>query len=226
MKIDWRTELPCWLLLAGMFFMAAISWSSAPAQIPVHWGLEFQPDRYGGKFEGLLFLPLMGLGLYIFLLFLAPRIDPGRANYPRFASTSAVLRIALLAFMAGIYALVHLWIRGIEWSFGVLLPIMLGVLFIVLGNLMGKVRPNWFIGIRTPWTLTSKVAWSRTHRLGGWLFIVCGFLWLASALVHRAWAAVVPLVVLLAGSLALSVYSFFLWRSDPDKVPPAGTEPT
>jgi uncharacterized membrane protein len=226
MKIDWRTELPCWLLLAGMFLMAALSWTSAPDRIPVHWGLEFQPDRYGGKFEGLLLMPMICLAAYVFLLLVAPRIDPGRANYPRFAGTTAVIRIALVAFMAGVYALVQLWIRGIEWSLGILLPLMLGVLFIVLGNLLGKVRPNWFIGIRTPWTLASKVAWSRTHRLGGWLFIGCGFLWLGSPLIHRAWAPLVPMFTLLAGSLALSVYSYFLWRNDPDKVPPAGTEPS
>lgn len=224
MKYDWKTELPCWLLLAGMFLAAVISWPSAPDRIPVHWGVNFQPDRYGGKFEGLLAIPLLGLGLYALLLFL-PRIDPGRANYPRFAGAYAAIRIALTAFLAGVYGLIHLWIRGVEWSLRTIMPLLLGALFVVVGNFMGKIRPNWFVGIRTPWTLSSKRAWARTHRLGGWVFVLYGLLWMASALVRRYWSMLVPMVVLAAGVVLLVVYSYFAWRSDPDKAPPAGTEP-
>lgn len=226
MKISWRGELPSLLLLAAMFLMAALSWQSAPDQIPVHWGSDFEPDRYGGKFEGLLLMPLFACGLYLFLLFVAPRIDPGRANYPRFAGTYAAMRIAVIAFMAGFDALVHLQIRGVAWNVRMIMPVLMGVLFIVIGNLMGKLRPNFFVGFRTPWTLTSKLAWNRTNRAGGWLFILCGFLFLIAALVGRPWALTVPFFVMIGGVVVLTAYSYLLWRRDPDKVPPAGTEPS
>ena len=83
MKISWRTEWPMWLLLIGMFALAAASWGATPDRVPVHWGLNGSPDRWGGKFEGLMLMPLIALGIYLIMLFI-PRIDPGRANYANF----------------------------------------------------------------------------------------------------------------------------------------------
>ncbi len=224
MKLTWRSELAMWLLLAGMFTLAAITWAWAPERIPVHWNLHQQVDRYGGKFEGLLGIPLLALGIYLLMPVVA-RIDPGRANYPGFWGAFTTLRLALVAFMAAIYGIIHLWLRGIEVNMGTVMPLLLGALFIVIGNLLGKLRPNWFVGIRTPWTLSSKDAWVRTHRAGGWVFIGGGFAVMAAGLVHAPWALWSAFAALLAGFLGVTVYSYFVWRSDPDKVPPAGTSP-
>ncbi len=224
MKISWRTEWPHWLLLAAMLALAAWSWPSAPDRIPVHWGLSGQVDRYGGKFEGLLAIPLLSVGLYALFLFL-PRLDPGRANYASFAHAYATLRLGVLVAMAAIYGLVHLWIRGRHADISVWVPLIVGALFMVVGNLLGKVRPNWFVGVRTPWTLSSKVAWARTNRAGGWLFILLGALLMASPLVQRPWLIFVILGLGAIGVIALAVYSYVLWRGDPDKTPPAGTLP-
>lgn len=84
MRTNWRTEWPHWAMLAAMFLLAAVTWRSAPDRLPVHWGLGGEVDRYGGRFEGLLGLPTLALGLYLLLRWL-PRIDPGRANYAQFA---------------------------------------------------------------------------------------------------------------------------------------------
>ena len=103
--------------------------------------------------------------------------------------------------------------------------ILTGGLFVVLGNLLGKVRPNWFVGIRTPWTLSSKLAWDRTHRAGGWVFVLLGVLTMATAVLHAGWALRVLGVAGVASLLGLVVYSYVLWRRDPEKTPPAGTQP-
>ena len=225
MKPNWRTEWPCWLLLAGMFVLAAITWSGAPDRIPVHWGLQGnQPDRYGGRFEGLLGIPLLSLVLYALFLGL-PAIDPGRLNYPRFAGAYLTFRIGLLAFMAVIYGFIHLWIRGVEVDLVRAMPLLMGALFVVIGNLFGKLRPNWFVGIRTPWTLSSKVAWTQSHRLGGWLFVATGILLLATGALGSPRLFLGILVLFGVGLIAVMVRSYFLWRSDPDKTPPAGTSP-
>lgn len=225
MTFDWRRELPSWLLLLGMFVLALISWPAAPDRIPVHWGLNMQPDRYGGRFEGLLAIPLLALGIYALLL-LIPRVDPGRANYSRFSGAYTTLRIAVTTFLAVVYGMIHLWLRGMRWNMNLVMPLLVGALFVVVGNLMGKLRPNWFAGIRTPWTLTSKVSWVRTHRMGGWVFVITGLVWMASALVHRRWIFMFDLGLLLAGIVLLVVYSYLTWREDPDKIPPAGTLPS
>jgi immunity protein, SdpI family len=213
-----------WLLLAGMFALAAITWPGAPEKIPVHWNLQQQVDRYGGRVEGLLAIPLVALGLYGLML-LVPRIDPGRANYPGFRGAFTTLRLALVVFMAALYAVIHLWIRGLEVRMNTVMPLLMGALFMVVGNLLGKLRPNWFVGIRTPWTLSSKDAWVRAHRVGGWVFIGGGLLFMVAGVVRAPWALWGASGSFAAGLIGVIVYSYVVWRADPDKVPPAGTTP-
>ncbi len=224
MKLSWRTEWPQWALLVGMFALAASAWSTAPARIPMHWNFAGQVDRYGGRFEGLLAVPLLALAIYLLMIFL-PRIDPGRANYDAFAGPYATLRLLILAVMAVIYGLVYLAMRGVPVRIEVWVPLVVGAMFVVMGNLLGKVRPNWFVGIRTPWTLSSKRAWTRTHRAGAWFFILVGLLFMATAFSRSPRMVVLLFVALFGGILALAVYSYVQWRADPDKTPPAGTLP-
>ena len=220
----WRHEIPQWLLIAGMFILTALSWPSAPDRIPVHWNAAWQVDRYGGKVEGLLLLPAMTLGLYLLLL-LAPRIDPGRANYQRFAGVYNAFRLTIVTFLAVLHGAVLLSLRGYAIDLSTVMPLAIGALFVLIGNWMGKIRPNWFMGIRTPWTLSSKVAWVKTHRLGGWFFVGLGLACMASGVLHAPWLGSVIIGLLLVGVVVLSAYSYLVWRKDPDKVPPAGTLP-
>lgn len=224
MKLTWRTEWPHWLLLAAMFALAATAWGTAPDRIPMHWNLTGHVDRYGGRFEGLLAIPLLALAIYVLMIFL-PRLDPGRANYAAFDSAYSTLRLLLLVVMAALYGLVHLWMRGIHAPIGVWVPLLVGALFVVIGNLLGKVRPNWFVGIRTPWTLSSKLSWTGTHRAGRWVFILMGLMLMGCAIQRTVWAVFAMAAVGVVGLLGLTVYSYLLWRKDPEKTPPAGTLP-
>jgi len=224
MKLSWRNELIAWLVLGGMFVFAAITWPTAPDRIPVHWDVHQQVDRYGGRVEGLLAIPLVALGLYLLLLFL-PRIDPGRANYSAFVGAFTTLRLVLVLFLASLYAITLLWIRGVEVRMNTVMPLLMGAMFVVVGNLLGKLRPNWFVGIRTPWTLSSKNAWVRSHRVGGWVFVAAGFVFMAAGLVRAPWALWAASGALLTGVAGVAAYSYVVWRADPDKIPPAGTTP-
>jgi hypothetical protein len=100
------------------------------------------------------------------------------------------------------------------------------VLFMVIGNLMGKIRPNWFVGVRTPWTLSSKKSWNKTHRLAGWLFMLMGALFAVVAFVHTTWTFVAVLVVDATCIVSLVVYSSLVYRGDPHRTSPAGTQPS
>jgi len=94
---------------------------------------------------------------------------------------------------------------------------------VIFGVVMAKIRPNWFVGIRTPWTLTSQESWTRTHRVGGWLFIVMGLWTLLLAVERTAWALAVWVIILGATVVGLFAYSYLVWRADPRKMPPTGT---
>jgi uncharacterized membrane protein len=224
MKIDWRNEWSQLLLIGLMFALSIASWRIAPDRIPVHWGFDGQADRYGGRFEGLMVLPLVAAGVYLVLLF-APRIDPGRANYSNFALAYATLRLMALAVLAGLHGMVLLWIRGREFRMETVVGLLLGLLFVVIGNLMGKLRPNWFVGIRTPWTLSSKRSWVLTHRAGGWVFVAIGLLTMVAGVLRSSFTPLVLAIGAGAGVLGLVVYSYVVWRKDPEKVPPTGTLP-
>ncbi|MEX2287318.1 MAG: SdpI family protein [Planctomycetaceae bacterium] len=225
MKFAWRTELPLLILIGALFVTAACAWSAAPDRIPVHWNIHGEVDRFGGKVEGLLGIPLVALALYLLLLFL-PRLDPGYANYQRFVGAYTVVRYALACFLWVVYAVILLAAFGQPVSVTEVMMVSVGILFFVLGSVMGKIRPNWFCGIRTPWTLSSKASWNKTHRLGGWLFILIGLCMAAAGLIGKGWALLGTFIIAGVGLVGLIVYSYIIWRSDPDRVPPAGTTAT
>lgn len=208
-----------WIVLAGMWAAALYVWPNAPDTLPVHWNYAGEPDRWGGKVEGLLLLPgITTLALAFFLVL--PKVDPGRANWPQMRGAWAGFQIAFVLLLAALYA----------GTLGALtmqtaLPRLLGLFLAVLGALMGKVRPNWFFGIRTPWTLTSKRAWIRTHRYGGFAFLGLGVLGLGLSVVSPTYALGVVLGGLLLSTVVLVAYSWTVWRHDPDRTTPAGTHP-
>ena len=224
MKTGWRVEAPQLVLIAAMFAAAAFAWPVAPDRIPVHWNAAGAIDRYGGRFEGLLLLPLIALGIYLLMRFL-PNLDPGRANYARFGGVYAAIRIGILALMAAIQGVTLFSVLERPVDMSMVAPVLVGSLFLLIGGLMGKIRPNWFVGIRTPWTLSSKTAWVRTHRLGGWLFLAQGLLFILSGALGFAAFHYLVIGSMVAVIVTLFAYSYVVWRADPEKQSPAGTQP-
>lgn len=225
MKFTWRTELPALAILAVMWMLAAIAWPLSPERVPVHWGLDGHPDGWGGRAMGLLMTPAVATVMYL-VFCAAPLLDPGGANYARFAGAFVTLRFAVLAFMGALYGVTLAAIRGAELDMTRFILPLSGALLVVIGNLLGKLRPNWFMGVRTPWTLSSKLSWSRTHRAAGWVFVVGGLLLAAAGFSRAAWLLYVALGGLAAGVVWVIFYSWSVWKRDPDKVAPAGTTPT
>jgi uncharacterized membrane protein len=212
-------------LIGAMFATAAIRWGSVPDRIPIHWNAAGEVDGYGGRFAGLLLEPLMTLGMYLLIKYI-PRIDPARKNYASFAGTYLLIRVVFVVYLAFVYGVTNLAI-GREKAVAAdrLIIGAVGVLFMVLGGAMGKIRPNWFAGIRTPWTLTSKLSWVKTHRMGGRVFIAAGAISLIGAFFEGSTAVYAMLVVLLGGTAFLIVYSYRVWRDDPDRVAAQDTSP-
>jgi uncharacterized membrane protein len=224
MKLSWRYELPQLLLIAGMFAAAAWAWPQLSERLPIHWNLQGEVDGWGNKFMGLLFFPCVMLGVYLLLL-VVPFIDPGKANYQNFQRSYGIIRIAFMAFMTAFYAaiLVAAFGRTVNMTM-VILP-LLGILFIVLGNFLGKIRPNWFVGVRTPWTLSSRLSWNKTHRLAGWLFMLMGLLFIVLTFKPSWWMFATVLAIDAACIIWMVVYSYIVYRSDPQRTSPAGTSP-
>jgi len=215
-RFRWQTEWPLWVLLLAMATIAAVAWNMVPDQMPVHWNSAGEVDRFGSRAEGLLLFPGIGVLAYLVLL-AAPRIDPARANYAAFSGAYYVVRVVTLVMMLALQLVVMAAARGAAVDMRLAVPLMVGPLFIVMGTLMPHFRHNWFVGIRTPWTLTSAYAWERTHAVGGKLFIGLGLLLMIAALVREQWYLKVFVGVAVTLGVGLLVYSYVAWSRDPDR---------
>jgi uncharacterized membrane protein len=210
-----------WLMLGGMFALTAWAWLRVPNQVPVHWNLAGDVDRYGGKAEGLLLVPVLAVALYGLFLVL-PRLDPAGANYARFRGAYDVIRLAIIGLLGVVQVVVVATALGVPLDVSRILMVATGALFALLGGVLGRVQPNWFVGIRTPWTLTSQRSWTATHRLGGRVFAVIGLATAVVGLVRPEWAFWIMMVGLGVGMTATIIYSYRVWRDDPDKAEPPG----
>lgn len=212
-----KGSLPPLLAMAGLAVWAWIRFP-ADARIPIHWNLAGEIDRYAGKAEGVLLLPLVCLCL-VALFAVLPLIEPRRANLQKSAKPYALTSMALLCFMLLLYGAILAIACGMSIRLPQVIQAGAGVLFILIGNYMGKIRSNFMFGIRTSWTLSSELSWNKTHRLGGWLFVLLGILVFLSAF----WMSPPHgIVVTLAGTLFVAVvttvYSYRIWKNDPNAV--------
>ena len=200
------------LCIVVMAIFGALVYNQLPAQVPMHWGVNGQVDRTGSRIEGVLFMPLLSIGLWLLLLVL-PRIDPRRNSYALFKGTFYLFVNAIILLLAVLYAVT----LGIAMGWNISVPQVVGVgvglLLAVLGNEMGRVQPNWFVGIRTPWTLADPEVWRRTHRVGGRIFFVAGLVMaVAALLLPPAYAFAVIIIGALGAALASTLYSYIVWR--------------
>ena len=216
MKITLKSELPAILCFAAMVGMAAYAWPSAPDHIPVHWNVHGEIDRYGSRFEGLALMPLVGLFVYLVLRFL-PLADPRRANYADFATAYDVIRHGALVILAVIEGVTIAIVRGAAVDMALVLATLVGAFFVVVGALMPTIRPNWFFGLRTPWTLSSDLAWARALRVAGWVFIAAGLAIALAGWLRTAAALIAVAAIVVAGLLAATWVSYVAWRDDPKR---------
>lgn len=217
-KINWKLEIPHLLLIVGMFVAGMILWQYAPDKIPVHWNLEGEVDRYGGKFEGLFVLPLISIGIYLLLL-VVPYIDPKKMNYESFGGVYEMIRFGTTLLMTIVYCTVIFSTFGYKVDVGLVVGGSVGVFFILIGNFIGKIRPNYFVGIRTPWTLDSRLSWDKTHQVSGWWFVLSGVGILALGFVRLPWMLIGVLTFAIGGAVVITWYSYHVWKHDENRIP-------
>ena len=155
------------------FLISAWFWPQMPERMATHWGISGQVNGYMPKFWGLFFVPIL-LALLGLLFWVFPRLDPLKANIAQFRKYYDGFIVAVLLFMIIVHIQVILWNRGLRIPPNLILPLGVGILFYYIGIISEKSKRNWWIGIRTPWTLSSDRVWERTHRLGAKLFKIAG----------------------------------------------------
>ena len=195
-------------------------------QIPVHWGLDGTPDRYGDRSEAfcaLWMIPIAALFTGA-ILAIVPRLDPNGDNLMKSRKAYIAIWSSAMIMLLGVHAgIALLMVRSVSDTpdaneFVRFVIAASAILIIIKGNYLPKTRSNWFLGIRTPWTLSSDVTWEKTHRLAGRLLMIAGFICLIGAfLLNGGWLIVMLLSTLMPAMLISVVYSYFVWRNAPDK---------
>lgn len=203
------------LIVSAVFVAIAVGatiwlYPRLPAQVPIHWDMNGQANRYASRFWGAAMWPLLIFGLAVLTLAL-PAISPRRFEIKPFARIYEALMLVIQGVMLVIGMTALMVGAGFALPLSTIVPLAVGVLLMVLGNYMGKLRKNFFIGIRTPWTLASDAVWERTHRLAGWVFVLAGMAMVIVTLAHAmpGWG----LMVIVAVLLIPYVYSFFVYRA-------------
>ena len=206
-----------WLLVGLAFGFSAAMYSKLPPEIPSHWDEAGRINGTMSRAWGVWLMPVVLLAMAIILPRL-PEIDPRRENYEKFRPSYDLVVDAIMTLIALLHGAMLGAGAGWPVSMERITPILVGAMFVVIGNVMPRARPNWLFGIRTPWTLTNDRVWERTHRLGGLLFVLAGILLAASSLFLPK--SMLPFLV---GGVSLAaivpvVFSYFAWRQEASRV--------
>ncbi|MDD3270102.1 MAG: SdpI family protein [Syntrophomonadaceae bacterium] len=213
-RLDWDTvkqDWPLWLVMAGLLLAAVLVYPHLPAKVPGHWNIHGEIDAYYPKSFGAFFEPLMVIAVYLLMLF-TPLIDPKRNNYLRFAGAYRLLRWAVVLCFGLLYAATILVALGYPVNVALLVKASVAMLFIITGNFMSQFRHNYFVGIKTPWTLASEEVWQRTHRMGARIWVAGGLICLATAPVQASWGAYVFFIAVLVMVMVPMVYSYVVFH--------------
>ncbi len=203
------------LTLIAIALIAGLSlWNQLPDQMASHWNANDQVDGYISRFWGVFLMPLITLGMFVLFL-VVPGIDPLKANIAQFREAFNMFIALMVAFMLYVHGLTLAWSLGYQdfKMSAAMLPFM-GILFIAIGYLLRQAKRNFFIGIRTPWTLSSDTVWDKTHRLGSVLFMVSGAFAILGGFFGGMTAVWLMFVPLIGSSLFLVIYSYILYRGE------------
>ncbi len=158
---------------------AILLYPSLPDTIASHWNASGEVDGETSKFWGVYLMPLIITALSGLFLIL-PKIDPLKRNYESFRNEYAQMATVMLVFLIYIQGMIYAWNLGYRFEFTSALFIGIGALLVFIGQVITRTKRNWFMGIRTPWTLSSDYVWNETNRIGGKLFVIAGLITILS----------------------------------------------
>lgn len=207
MKTSLTKEIPLLLIVLIPFAYLALVWKDLPQQVPMHYDWNGKIDRYGDKSE-LILLPFTLPLLTWLILIIVPRIDP-KKKMEKMGNKFQSFKFILITFMSALatYA-VHSSRPGANFN-PITVFMLMGILFAILGHYFQSMRPNYFIGIRTPWTLENEQVWKDTHKMGGKIWMACGILLVVSGLFIPSQAYYILFVIcLVIMVLVPTVYSY------------------
>ena len=205
-----KSEIISLLIIMISFIIGISFYSLLPDKVASHWNAKGEVDGYMSKFGGLFLMPVISLVLLL-LFIIIPKIDPLKHNIEKFRKYFDGFIVLMMLFLFYLYILTILWNIGVRFNFVHLLVPIFSIFFYYCGILIQKAQRNWFIGIRTPWTLSNEEVWNKTHKIGGKLFKIAGIISLIGILLpeYALFFVICPLII---ASLFPVIYSYFAYQ--------------
>lgn len=207
-----KNQLISVIIILFSFAIGFYFYPQMPEPMASHWDITGEVNGYMSRCWGLFFMPV--LSVFLFLLFiLVPKMDPLKANIEKFRKHYDGFILLIILFFLYIYLLTISWNLGYRFDMGQLITPAIGILFYYCGILVENAEKNWFIGIRTPWTLSSDSVWKKTHKLGGKLFKISGLIALLG-LFFGQWAFFFVIIPAMLVSFYTFLYSYFEYQKE------------
>ena len=210
MKFNLKKELPLLLLSVLPTFFLAYVWKNLPAQVPLHWDISGEVNRYGSKWE-LIYIVLLPIFLYVLFLVI-PLIDP-KKRIDAMGNKFYNIRLITALFMAVLFTFIIYSTKEESLGNPNYILMIIGAFFVLLGNYFKTIKPNYFVGIRTPWTLENEIVWKKTHKLAGKLWVGGGlFIIVFCFLLNHEPALIVFLCITAIITLVPVIHSFLQFK--------------
>ena len=205
----WQNKTPIIIIILS-FFIGIYFYPQMPDKMASHWNIKNEVDGYLPKFWGLFLMPLVSLGMYGLFIAL-PRIDPLRNNIEKFKKYYFGFIFTMVIFLFYIYILTIVANLGHEFDIGMFLIPGLSLLFFYIGVMLKNSKRNWFVGIRTPWTMQNDKVWKKTHKLGSILFKISSVLILVGIFLpeYVFWIVIGSAIII---SIVPIVYSYIIFK--------------
>ena len=207
-----KKELPLIAIVLLPFIYLAYLWNDLPNKVPIHWNLKGEIDRYGDKSE-LIIIPIL-LPLLTYLVFLVvPKIDP-KNKLNKMGEKLQSIKFLLTTFMS-ILALFIIYIAKHQtFTNPNYIVLLIGLLYLILGNYFKTIKANYFIGIRTPWTLENEMVWKKTHKIGGKMWFIGGLIIIISSLMLEEQINFIIFLVITSIIIIIPIiYSYFKFQN-------------
>lgn len=202
-----KTTVIVLVIILLSFIAAVYFYPQMPEKMASHWNAQGKVDGYMPKFWGLFLMPIVSVVMFLLFL-LIPKIDPLKKNIEKFREYFDWFIVLIIAFLFYIYLLTVFWSLNFRFNMAAMMVPALGILFYYMGILTENAERNWFIGIRTPWTLSNNIVWKKTHKLGGKLFKIAGIIAVIGVLFQK-YALFFVLVPAISVAAYTIVYSYF-----------------
>ncbi|OGZ17547.1 MAG: hypothetical protein A2Z78_02040 [Candidatus Nealsonbacteria bacterium RBG_13_36_15] len=198
-----KSEIIILVIILISLALAIYFYPLMPEKMASHWSAHGQVNGYMPKFWGLFLMPFISIGLFL-LFILIPKIDPLKENIKKFRKYFDIFIILIILFLFYLYVLTIFWNIGARFNMVQFLIPAFGIIFYYAGVLVENAKRNWFIGIRTPWTLSNEKIWEKTHKIGGKLFKVAAIIAILGIFIpdYAIFFVIVP-------AIAVSFYTVF-----------------